>query len=156
MYKGVNLELLIEYQSTNGSDSRLITNNLYYYSRALEIDLNETGVILPKYWLVIYTLTDAPVEQAAWSSWDYNKSDREYQLMARSPHRFYKRVFENPQTILETKRGENWEYIPKYHNVNQLCESNDWQCMKLFFINLTTTGLEIDYPKTNNGMVKIG
>ncbi len=64
-------------------------------------------------------------------------------MMINNPHKFYKKVFVNPQD----------SGIPKLMNhpgIYKYTENEDWNRRKIFLINLTVNGLEIDFPERFN------
>jgi len=103
---------------------------------------NEIGKNFPEYWLVIYTLPNRRVD--AWNSHDYNKSDPLYQLMRSNPHQFYRRALKDPRSFYNPKRSPN---IADYPGILEYTEKKDWIARKIFLINLSVDGLEIDFPE---------
>lgn len=146
LWKGEDLRFLIEYESTNSSDSRVIDTDLQHYINSMTIDLGQT---FPEYWLLIYTLPDSVVVD--WPTWDYGKKDMMYTSMTGNPHRFYKEAFKNPKYFGDPKRSKSDRHITEYPGVSEYTESTNWKSRKLFFINLTISGLEIDFPERFSG-----
>ncbi len=136
-WKSDDLRFLIEYESTNSADRRILKKDLQHYVDSLE---NEISKKYPKYWLIIYTFPDFAVDSCDWNSGDYYKNYHKYDIMRRNPHRFYKEGFRTPSK-LGLRKLVNHPGISKFTN----CDG--WQMRKLFFINLTVKGLEIDFPE---------
>lgn len=81
--------LLIEYESTNSSDLRILRKDLTHFKQS------QNNEPFPDYWLVIYTLPNKPVTE--WTLWDFHsKFDPRAVEMKVNPHRYYKKLFEDP------------------------------------------------------------
>jgi hypothetical protein len=145
IWKNDCLSLLVEYESTNSSDSRVIQNDLWHYIRALNLDSSAADTYLPKYWLIIYTLPGGPVEH--WISWDYRKADPDYVFMRRNPHRFYKSAFENPSRLCLSRRDPGIVNADRLQAITKYCDLDSRSDRKLFLLNMTIHGLEIDFPE---------
>jgi hypothetical protein len=141
MWNSDQLEFLIEYESTNSSDSRVIYSDLQHYDKSKQ----DSSKTFPRYWLVLYTLPNKSVKD--WSRWDYNKSDYAFDLMVQSPHKFYKRGFKDPAYLSEYGEPKQCPNIAEYPGITNYTESEDWNTHRIFFINLTDNGLEIDFPE---------
>lgn len=129
LWRSDKLVFLIEYESTNSSDSRVLWKDLKHY---VDSAGNST---FPDYWLVIYTLPDHRVDK--WKSWDYRSTDPVVYQIRKNPHEYYKRFFEKPS--------------PDYQNLNvveNIDNNPNWEKRKIVFINLSNKSLEIDFPKT--------
>ena len=145
LWKNDRLSLLVEYESTNSSDSRVIHSDLWHYIRALDIDASVPDTNVPEYWLIIYTLPNGPVEH--WTSWDYRKADHEYAIMRQNPHRFYKGAFEHPSLLVNSRRKPCFADADRLQTITKCCDTESRSDRKLFFLNLTVDGLEIDFPE---------
>jgi len=140
LWKSNELLFLIEYESTNSSDSRLWTKDLHNYLSSQE---NPSDKNFPKYWLIIYTLPDQSVVRQDWHSWDYLKSTPEHGMLRRNPHEFYKRILVSPGKFGLTD-GKS------YPGILDLTDGKHWHQKPLFLINLTIDSLEIDFPQRFN------
>lgn len=146
LWRSNELFFLIEYESTNSSDSRLWTKDLTNYISSQD---NHSDADFPKYWLIIYTLPDQRVDKREWYSWDYRKSTQEHDILTRNPHEFYKEILVNPSksSLIE---GNN------YPGILHLTDGEHWYQKPLFLINMTISGLEIDYPQRFNKTYHFG
>ena len=142
LWKSDELMFLIEYESTNSSDSRVIWGDLQKYVKSMSNDL---GRSFPKYWLIIYTLPDQAVDD--WSRWDFNESDYAFELLRENPHQFYKRGFEDPAYLCSLESPKGCPHIAEYPGISEFTQGKNWNSRKIFLINLTVKGLEIDFPK---------
>jgi len=140
LWKSGNLWFLIEYESTNSADGRILGDEVQHYEDSLANDIDKN---FPEYWLIIYTFPDSAVNSSDWNAGDYLKRDWKYLMMINNPHKFYKKVFINPQDS-GIPRLKNHSGIHKY------TENEDWNGRKIFLINLTVNGLEIDFPERFN------
>jgi hypothetical protein len=150
LWKNDRLSLLVEYESTNSSDSRVVERDLgLHYSRALKIDAGVADARLPEYWLIVYTLPDGPVEQKHWRSWDFLKARPEYATMRRNPHRFYKRALKDPSPLDHSRRDSRIVKTDRLQAITELANYDpaSRSDRKLFLLNLTIDGLEIDFPE---------
>ncbi len=139
LWKSNNLRFLIEYESTNSADGRILTKDLAHYVDSLTNNIDKD---FPEYWLIIYTFPDSAVNSSDWDA-GYPKRYWKYPMMINNPHKFYKKVFVNPQD----------SGIPKLMNhpgIYKYTENEDWNRRKIFLINLTVNGLEIDFPERFN------
>jgi hypothetical protein len=144
LWKGEDLFFLIEYQSTNSSDSRVIEDVDRYGSSVA----GDTSEILPKYWLIIYTLPDQPVSD--WPIHDYRKRSDAYKEMIRNPHKFYKEAFKDPSYLSGPRCQKRNPNIPDYPSISEYTEDRKCNNRRIFLINLTVKGLEIDFPERFN------
>ena len=133
LWRSDHHSFLVEYESTNSSDSTILRKDLNHYIQS------QTNESFPDFWLIVYTLPKKPVDK--WTSWDYRRKwDTGFIKMKANPHKHYKAIFENPNPI-----DRSLPNILKYTDSNSA-----WQERQLFLINLSDDGLEIDYP-TNFG-----
>jgi hypothetical protein len=143
------LRFLIEYESTNSSDSRILDRDLDYCYHALNAGRDQ-DVKLPDFWLIVYTL---PHEQVgSWYHHDYpaRKKRAAYLKMAKNPHVFYKKAFENPASLKGTYRPKRWGKgirAQDCHSIQKCSTEASKTKREVFLINLTRSGLEIDFPK---------
>jgi hypothetical protein len=154
LWKNDEFIFLIEYESTNSSDSRVLSNDLPNYEKTkMKLPTDE----MPKYWLIIYTLPDFAVED--WSRCDYNKSDYAFASVLKNPHRFYKKGFREPRLLCSPEPPKCCPDIAdtaKYPNVHHYTDAEDWSSNKIFLINLTIDGLEIVFPERFNKRYNFG
>jgi len=115
----------------------------YAYSRTKEI-----GKDFPDYWLVIYTLPDHKVYD--WSSQDYKKRYHAYEIMSQNPHDFYKRGFKDPAYLARLEAPDRRPNIAEYPGISEFTENENWNSRRIFLINLTIDGLELDFPERFN------
>ncbi|MDM8000375.1 MAG: hypothetical protein QUS33_10325 [Dehalococcoidia bacterium] len=156
MWKNGRLSFLVEYESTNSSDSRIIEVDLRRYFKAIDREPIDDAS-LPEYWVILYTLPDGPVEQRHWRSWDFRKSDPEYADMRLNPHRFYKRAFKEPSLLRNSLRDPHVDIgTERLQTTRRLAEYDPRSRSdgKLFLLNLTTRGLEIDFPRVRQREVR--
>jgi hypothetical protein len=151
--KKSKLTFLIEYESTNSSDSRIIDRDLRYCFDALNA-AHDQSKELPYFWLILYTLPDH--RPTSWYHHDYQaRKDRDaYSEMVENPHDFYKKAFKNPALLKGTKYPNRWkrdEVKPKdCHSVSECSKKARKANRKVFLVNLTQTGLKIDFPSRLN------
>ncbi len=117
LWKSDRPVFLIEYESTNSSDERVMDNKLQHYVDSL----SHEG--FPEFWLEMYTLPDGMVSN--WKSW-YHKAGPQLQLIRSNPYRYYKGKFEK--------------------KFSQAVGNEQWLKHKLIFLNLSTQSLEVDFP----------
>ena len=89
-YRNGAVEIFIEYESTNSSDARFYdmdrsTSDL----RSLEYFGSSNSPRVPQDWVVITTLPRSKVERSKWNSWEFNKSDSQFEDLIKSPFEFY-------------------------------------------------------------------
>lgn len=117
------LQFLIEYESTNSQDSRVLWKDLQHYADS------EGHEFSPEYWIILYTFPDHPVDKLPpWIRRDPNFSSFDVGRFKRNPHSYFRNVLDSEMS----------NYID--HDV-------EWEKRKLLLMNLTSTNLEIDYPK---------
>ena len=140
LWKSNDIRFLIEYESTNSADTRVLRKDLKHYVDSLA---NDMGKLFPEYWLIIYTFPDSAVNSSKWHSWDYLKQDTKYKKMTDKPHQFYREVFKNP-------RHSGIPDVMNHLGICEYSENRKWNERKIFLINLTVNGLEIDFPERFN------
>jgi hypothetical protein len=134
---------LIEYESTNSSDSRVISKDLAHCFKVLESQDGE----LPDYWIIIYTLPDGRV--GTWYHYDY-PAGNSFSEMARNPHRFYRRGFKEPVYFSMVDKPRRCSKIAMYRGISEYYREARQARQQVFLVNLTKTGLEIDFPSSLN------
>jgi hypothetical protein len=85
--EGKEIVGVIDYESTNSSDSRIVTRDFKNYQRFVE---NHSQI--PSFWLVITTLPQHPVDRSDWYSWDYRRgraSSSGYAKMIANPFDYW-------------------------------------------------------------------
>jgi len=86
---------VVEYESTNSSDERLVGKDLYHFEQVIKDgkDDVEAGVPLPIYWIMISTPPDCPVKKWPWYEWntlvDYPPQLKDRKIRNASPYRYY-------------------------------------------------------------------
>jgi len=133
LWKSNRLIFLIEYESTYASDLRILRKDLQHY-----VD-SAGNSNFPDYWLVIYTLPDHAVGIP--KSPLHRLGNRSLWEIRGNPHKYYKKVFENPSLRYSQPLPSVAEYIDN---------NRKWNNAKIFFVNLSEEGLEIDFPKRLN------
>lgn len=123
-------KFLVEYESTNSSDLRVLKKDLAHYVQSLDNDQ------FPEYWLVLYTLPDSA--SGNWRSWDHRASNPQLTSIRKNPHQYYKSVFRQPFGRYPKKD------LPSA--ARYIENSPDWGKRKIIFVNLTINGLEVDFP----------
>lgn len=109
IYKENKLFAFIEYESTNSSDARF-----YDFERAT-CDLRclwkyslSNSMNVPRYWIILSTLPKLKVNQKQWKSYEYNKSDPEFQKIITSPFEYYfPRYVEETRKVLEKIKNDS-------------------------------------------------
>jgi hypothetical protein len=142
LWRSNDLAFLIEYESTNSSSSVVISKDLEHYRLSSR---NELGKNFPEYWLIMYTFPDQAVQ--SWQSWDYDNRDSSFARMARNPHNFYKKGLRDPSFLSDLQPPKRCPEVAQYPGISKYTESRDWDNRKVFLINLTPNGLEIDFPE---------
>ena len=128
LWRSDHQSFLIEYESTNSSDSRILWKDLPHFEQSRN---NEP---FPDFWLIIYTLPNEPVTK--WKIYDYRTNDPRVVEMKANPHKYYKKIFEDPSGFDNSPPN-----ILEYTVAN-----SDWRHRRIIMVNLTEQGLEIDYP----------
>lgn len=117
--KEPKLKFIVEYEGTNSQDLRIFWKDLQHFANSMKCDY------FPEYWLLIYTFPDHPVDRVP--PWLHLENTFDERRFKRNPHGYFK-------TVLDIEMNK---YIgPDF----------DWNTRKLFLINLTSSGLEIDFP----------
>ncbi|MDM7999001.1 MAG: hypothetical protein QUS33_03110 [Dehalococcoidia bacterium] len=142
------LRFLIEYESTNSSDSRIIDADFGHCYEALEVARGQDAQ-LPDFWVVIYTLPDHEVGN--WSHHDYPKRSEAFAVMSRNPHAFYRKAFERPALLSGPYHPDRWRKkdirADDCHTISDCTKEARRANREVLLINLTDGGLEIDFPK---------
>lgn len=117
------LQFLVEYEGTNSQDSRILWKDLQHYYDSKDCEYP------PEYWVILYTFPDHPVEKTPqWLRQESTFDSFAEKWFRRNPHSYFKSLLDREMSTYVDK-GSNWEE------------------RKLFLINFTSTGLEIDFPK---------
>ena len=117
------LHFLVDYEGTNSQDYRTIWKDLQHFSDS------KGSVDSPDYWIIIYTFPNHPVEKLPpWIRYEPDFTSFDEVCFKQNPHSFFKNK-------LNTEMA------------NYIDQSSEWEKRKLILMNLTSTGLEIDYPK---------
>jgi len=149
LWKEHKLIFLIEYESANSSDSRIIDKVLDHCYHALNAG-RDHDVALPDFWLIIYTLPDCALTK--WYHHDYGARTHRtaYNEMLGNPHDFYTKALENPTFLKWSRRPIRWGKsirAENCHSISKCFMEAGRTRQKVFLINLTEAGLKIDYPK---------
>ena len=117
------LQFLVEYEGTNSQDSRIFRKDLQYYHDSKDCEYP------PQYWVILYTFPDHPVEKTPqWLRQENTFDSFTEKRFRRNPHSYFKGLLDS-EISMYVDKGSNWEE------------------RKLFLMNFTSTGLEIDFPK---------
>jgi hypothetical protein len=83
---------VVEYESTNSSDERLVGKDLRHFEEAIQAARRD-GSPLPPWWIVISTLPNCPVTNWKWWPWnmvtDYPPSVKDVVARNTNPLRYY-------------------------------------------------------------------
>lgn len=124
--KEPKLQFLIEYEGTNSQDSRILWKDLQHYYDSTDCNYP------PEYWLILYTFPDHPVDKVPqWLRQESTFDSFAERHFKRNPHHYFK-------SLLDTELSAN------------IGRGLEWDKRMIFLINLTSTGLEIDFPKQFN------
>lgn len=124
---------VIEYESTNSSDKRVLDSD--FDSFINYIKLNPSPEHLPKYWIIIVTLPDHKVDEKKWKSWAVERKykDRKKKILDEK----YRQIVSNPFKF----------YMPQYtEKLNKIYE-NIFKKTELILCNLQEDKLDIVFPK---------
>jgi len=116
---------IVDYESTNSSDSRIIRRNLKNYRQYVETSLDTN---IPNFWIILTTLPSKKVSKANWYSWDLRRK--------RMSKDEYLKLLENPY--------EYW--LPKYSKAFEELREHIKKC-PLYVANLSSTNLMLYLPK---------
>jgi len=103
---------IIDYESTNSSDSRIIRRNFENYRRYVTSE--EPSHNIPTFWLVLTTLPHREVKRSEWYSWDYRRKRidmMEYRTILRNPFQYWSIKYEKEFATLESERKKYPIYI---------------------------------------------
>ena len=97
-WKGNSCEaVVIEYESINSSDSRVISRDLENYKKYIEHpDVNDCQPIV---WIIVTTLKSGEVQNGDWSRWDwaqqkeYHGKDEPWEKLLKSPFNFWHKKY---------------------------------------------------------------
>jgi hypothetical protein len=142
LYNEDTFKFLIEFESTNSVDARIVDLDLRYYGYVVE----NSNVESPEYWVIIYTTPDHAVTN--WYSHDYTRRDNSKLIDKRNqnPHAFLKKALTDPKEFGSSKVPGR-ENVIKLPGVSHYLDNGKYQRKsKLVMVNLTTKGLEVDFP----------
>lgn len=116
---------IMDYESTNSSDSRIIRRDFANYHRYIQ---TSRFFNIPEFWVIITTLPSNKVKMSDWHSWDLRRK--------RISRNEYLKVLENP--------FQYW--FPKYEDKFNKLEEQRKKC-PLYVVNLNATELRLCLPK---------
>jgi len=127
LWEGSALEGIIEYETMNSSDYRIITRDLKRYSVSTKHGLVE--IRQPMFWLIITTLPNKEIKKKdRWFTWSYDGhlSGEERENVFRNPYEYY---------------YSKW--LPEFRKI----EKGFTSITQLYLANLTEdNGLRLEYP----------
>ena len=133
-YHNSKLIGIVDYESTNSSDSRIIRRNFENYRQHVQTSSPSN---IPEFWIIVTSLPSKKVSKSAWYSWDL--------IRKRISEDEYLKLLENP--------FEYW--FPKFsEGYSQLREQLE-KC-PLYVANLDFTDLRLCLPKDKAFSVKLG
>lgn len=122
------MEVVIEYESINSSDLRVLWNDLENeFLKYIPNPSEEDGI--PSLWIIITTLKDGPVDD--WSSWDWAKGgdfyqrDRLWNSLLKSPLKFWRK-----------------RYIPEFKKALKKTKN----ICPIFWMNINSGRVSIEFP----------
>jgi hypothetical protein len=125
---------IVDYESTNSSDSRIIGRNFENYRQHVQTSLHSN---IPEFWIIITSLPSKKVSKSDWYSWDL--------IRKRISGEEYLKLLENP--------FEYW--FPKFsEGFSQLREQLE-KC-PLYVANLDFANLRLCLPKDETFSVQLG
>ena len=125
---------VVDYESTNSSDSRIIRRNFENYRQHVQTSSHSN---IPEFWIIITSLPSKKVSKSDWYSWDL--------IRKRISGDEYLKLLENP--------FEYW--FPKFsEGFSQLREQLE-KC-PLYVANLDFTDLRLCLPKDEAFSVQLG
>jgi hypothetical protein len=125
---------VVDYESTNSSDSRIIRRNFENYRQHVQTSSHSN---IPEFWIIITSLPSKKVSKSDWYSWDLRRK--------RISGDEYLKLLENP--------FEYW--LPKFsEGYSQLREQLE-KC-PLYLANLDFTDLRLCLPKDEAFSVQLG
>lgn len=133
--------ILIEYESTNSSDYRVIDKDLVNYRRSVETSFS---LELPKFWIIITTLPNKKV--TSWSRWELLEWAKKFvELDKELPKQSKQHSFEK---ILYYKLKENPYsfYYEKFLSEFEKIDKRFFYKSQLFLVNLNSMGLNVEFP----------
>lgn len=125
---------IIDYESTNSSDSRIIRRNFSNYRQYVETSPDTN---IPEFWIIITTLPSKRASKTNWCSWD--------SIRKRMSKDEYLKLLENPYEYWFPKYSEAFDELGKH---TQKCP--------LYVIDLSSTHLTLCLPKHKNSQWNLG
>jgi hypothetical protein len=122
---------VVDYESTNSSDSRIIRRNFKNYRQYLQISAQSN---IPQFWIIITTLPSEKVSRSEWHSWDLRRNKEEYLKLLENPFAYWFPKFSEGYSQLR----EHLEKCP------------------LYIANLDFTDLRLCLPKDKAFSIKLG
>ena len=124
---------IMDYESTNSSDSRIIRRDFENYHRYIQTSLFFN---IPEFWVIITTLPSMRVNKSDWYSWDLRRR--------RISRNEYLKMLENP--------FQYW--VPKYEDKFNKLEKQRRKC-PLYIVNLDITELKLCLPKDKTFSIRL-
>jgi hypothetical protein len=125
---------IVDYESTNSSDSRIIQRNFENYRRYVQTSSNSN---IPQFWIIITTLPSKKVSKTNWYSWDL----RHKEISGDE----YLKLLENPFEYWFTKFSEGYSQL-----------GDQLEKCPLYVANLDFTDLRLCLPKDGAFSVHLG
>lgn len=98
---------VMDYESTNSSDSRIIDRNFENYRKYVGRALHD----IPHFWVILTTLPSKEVKSSDWNSWDYSKKNKKYEELRKNPFQFWFRQYKEKFAGLVRKREKCPLYV---------------------------------------------
>jgi hypothetical protein len=138
--------VVIEYESSNSSDERLIMKDLAHYKQTIigyaraENFPEDANWVLPKLWLIISTLPSKKVENWPWHGYNgsysegYGPAEKNQPVRDANPLQYYE---ESLHKAFETHWDEICEALPdiKCQGVQLVWANIDQNCIRVMNIN---------------------
>lgn len=130
---------IIEYESTNSSDERLMAKDVTHYEKAIQFYIGyeehsgEPYWKLPEWWIIVSTLPNDPVKDWPW--WPYYNEDMDYPPAIKSKAKRDKNPLKYYEAGLHKYFKDSWKRICQGFGHEPPC--------RLVWVNLGLDALEV-------------
>lgn len=137
--KDNNIIAVIEYESSNSSDERLMDKDINHYKKAIlsyvgfEAHPNNPNWKLPDWWIIVSTLPDCPVRRWPW--WPGYHSDTRYAPYTKDKSNHNRNPLKYYEAGLHSYLEESWNHICDGFGKEPPC--------RLVWVNLTPESLDV-------------